>query len=77
MNSNSNYPLGADNDPSAPWNEPDVKFCPYCQEHEIESYIQDYLSLPSAELNSLYNSLTQICRDCYEMDQADMMRDEW
>ena len=38
---NSNYPPGAENDPSAPYNQPEFSMCPYCEDHMIRDFIND------------------------------------
>jgi len=38
--SNSNLPAGAENDPRAPFNEPEPTFCKYCDLFEIEDYAE-------------------------------------
>ncbi|NBP01359.1 MAG: hypothetical protein EBU90_14690 [Proteobacteria bacterium] len=40
---NSNYPPGAENDPSAPYNQPEYSMCPYCEEHMIREYIDNHI----------------------------------
>jgi hypothetical protein len=67
----SNYPPGAEHDPNAPWNEPELRFCPYCQQQEINEYESEH------DINAFDEGLVSLCRECYAQDIADQMRDEY
>lgn len=73
----SNYPAGSTNDPNAPWNEEDVKFCPYCQQDELDQYVRDNFKEDEEYESFDKTSLYRICRECHAHDMADMYRDEY
>lgn len=54
MSTNSNYPIGADNDPNAPWNKDERTFCVECQSHEICDHIDEHIEklISTQELGS-------------------------
>jgi hypothetical protein len=70
----SNYPIGAENDPAAPWNE-DVFFCKECDAHAITDYIDTYIEnlsknqelgtpLSDYEHNDLFDEIYKdLCND--------------
>jgi len=46
----SNYPLGAEHDPKAPWNELH-EYCPYCDSREMEIMASEAASEKAKEAN--------------------------
>lgn len=67
-------PIGADLDPSAPWNQPDHKLCIYCDRREIlemEDAILDAEpddEMAAAMYEAWKDEHTHTCERCYIAD---------
>lgn len=74
-----NYPLGADNDPNAPWNRSE-KFCRYCDHYLIMQLAEEIYAEPDNTMEmeelitSLFNEAT-LCPHCLEEEIADFRDD--
>jgi len=71
----SNYPIGAEHDPAAPWNE-DVFFCKDCHSSEIVDYIDKHIKtltnvqeigdLSDYEYNAVFDSVYHdMCKEAF------------
>jgi len=74
-----NYPLGADEDPNAPWNKSD-KFCKYC-DYELILQLAEELCSGSdncEDLNNMVSKLfneSSLCPYCVEEQIANLRED--
>ncbi len=77
----SNYPLGAEHDPKAPWNELH-EYCPYCDTAELGDIARDMAAEKAEEANkSIANPDEHMTEDdfydeCYQKvhDESSLCR---
>jgi hypothetical protein len=70
----SNLPAGAENDPNAPWNEPEL--CRYCDEEYLEDLAQEECkdSQDIDEFEQVYDKILAqvgLCKSCHLVECAD------
>ena len=78
----SNLPSGADNDPLAPWNQPD-KLCRYCNAEELRDILYKQVELDEEceddciEEEVEYRlSQAPLCKDCAKEEYYDYDDDD-